>query len=65
MNGQLKKLVNDKPLWDAYLEYIDNKIRSAHTRLEQSTDIESVYRVQGEVAVLRRLKLMREEVNGN
>ena len=65
MNGQLKKLVNDKPLWDAYLEYIDNKIRSAHTRLEQSTDIDAIYRVQGEVAALRRLKLMREEVNGN
>lgn len=60
----LKKLANDKPLWDAYLEYLDDKIRSSHIRMEQSKDLDAIYRMQGEIAALRRLKLLREEVNG-
>jgi hypothetical protein len=62
--GTLKKLVNDKQLWEAYLEYIDNKINAAHVRMEQSPNVEALYRMQGEIAILRRLKLMREEING-
>lgn len=62
--GTLKKLVNDKQLWEAYLEYIDNKINAAHVRMEQSPNVEALYRMQGELAILRRLKLMREEING-
>ena len=63
--GTLKKLVNDKQLWEAYLEYIDNKINAAHVRMEQSPNVEALYRMQGELAILRRLKLMREEINGH
>jgi hypothetical protein len=63
--GALKKITNDKPLWDAYVEYLDSKISAAHVRIEQSNDAETMYRIQGEIAALRRLKLMREEVNGH
>jgi hypothetical protein len=63
--GALKKITNDKPLWDAYVEYLDSKIGAAHVRIEQSNDAEAMYRIQGEIAALRRLKLMREEVNGH
>ena len=63
--GILKKLANDKQLWDAYLGYLDEKISAAHVRMEQANDVEAVYRMQGEVAALRRLKFMREEVNGH
>jgi len=59
----LKKITNDKPLWDSYLAYIDSKIHSAHIRMEQSTSVESIYRMQGEIAALRRLKHLRDEVN--
>jgi hypothetical protein len=65
MNGALKKLVNDKQLWDAYVEYIDIKINSAHIRLEQENKPDNMYRVQGEIASLRRLKYMRDEINGS
>ena len=65
MNGALKKLVNDKQLWDAYVEYIDDKISSAHKRLEQENQPDNMYRVQGEIASLRRLKYMRDEINGS
>ena len=61
----LKKITNDKPLWDAYLAYLDSKIHNAHIRLEQSTNVDSIYRMQGEIAALRRLKLLRDEVNGS
>ena len=60
----LKKLANDKPLWDSFIEYLDNKIHNAHIRMEQSKDVESIYKMQGEIAAMRRLKLLREEVNG-
>jgi len=63
--GTLKKITNDKPLWDAYVEYLNSKISAAHIRIEQSNDAEAMYRIQGEIAALRRLKLMREEVNGH
>ena len=65
MNGALKKLVNDKQLWDAYVEYLDDKISSAHKRLEQENQHDNMYRVQGEIASLRRLKYMRDEINGS
>ena len=63
--GALKTLVNDKQLLDSYLEYLDEKIYAAHIRMEQSTSVEAMYRMQGEIAILRRLKLIREEVNGH
>ena len=65
MNGALKQLVNDKKLWDAYVEYLEEKISSAHKRLEQEKLPDNMYRVQGEIASLRRLKYMRDEINGS
>lgn len=63
--GALKKLTNDKQLWDVFTAYLDSKINSAHIRMEQSNSVDAIYRMQGEIAALRRLKLMREEVNGH
>ena len=59
----IKKLVNDKPLWDDFLELLDSKIDVVQRRLEQETSIEGVYRAQGEIAALRRLTYLRDEVN--
>jgi 7-keto-8-aminopelargonate synthetase-like enzyme len=59
----IKKLVNDKPLWDSFLEVLNTKIDVAQRKLEQETAIEGVYRAQGEIAALRRLTYLREEVN--
>jgi hypothetical protein len=65
MNGALKKLVNDKQIWDAYVDYLEDKIHAAHKRLEQENKPDNMYRVQGEIASLRRLKYMRDEINGS
>lgn len=61
----LKGFVNDKRLWDAFTEMLDAKIAVAHRKLENAQEIEVVYRAQGEVAALRRLKYLRDEVNGS
>ena len=60
----IKKFVNDKPLWDSFVEVLDVKISSAQRRLEQESTIEGVYRIQGEIAELRKLAYLRDEVNG-
>ena len=59
----LKKLVNDKYLWDNFLEYIDYTIDQQHKAMEQAEDNILLYRSQGAIAALRRLKYLREEMN--
>ena len=61
----LKKLVNDKPLWDNFLEYLEGQIKQNHRSLEQARDNITVFRTQGAITVLRRLKLLKEEMNKN
>ena len=61
----LKGFVNDKRLWDAFTDMLDEKIGLAQRKLENAQAIEVVYRAQGEVAALRRLKYLRDEVNGS
>ena len=60
----VKKLVNDKPLWDGFVDVLNNKIEVSQRKLEQETNIENVYRAQGEIAALRRLTFLRDEING-
>ena len=60
----LKKLVNDKALWDNFVEYLDHTIVQQHKAMEHSDNNILMYRSQGAVSTLRRLKLLREEVLG-
>lgn len=60
----VKKLINDKPLWDGFVDVLNEKIEVAQRKLEQETSIEGVYRAQGEIAALRRLTFLRDEING-
>ena len=61
---KIKKLVNDKPLWDSFIEILNEKIEVSQRKLEQETTIEGMYRAQGEIAALRRLTFLRDEING-
>ena len=65
MDGPTKQIVNQKPVWDSFLEYLDETITLVHKRLEQEVDVEKIYRAQGEIAALRRLKYMRDEFNND
>jgi|TARA_R110000765_G_scaffold123164_1_gene219988 hypothetical protein len=60
----LKKIVNDKSVWVAFNKTIDDKINQVHVRMEQVQGEADIYRCQGEVAALRKLKYLRDEING-
>lgn len=60
----LKKLVNDKELWDAFSEELDRLIAGQHKSMESVEDPKDMYRSQGSIHALRRLKHMRDQVNG-
>jgi len=57
--------VNNKDQWEAFNNYIDTLISEHHRVMEQATTELIVYRAQGSIYTLRRLKLIRNEVNGN
>ena len=61
---QIKRLVNDKPLWDSFLEEVDTRIVFAQKQLEQRIEPAEIYRLQGELKALRSLKQLRDKVNG-
>ena len=61
----IKLLVNDKKIWDSFNELIDQKLKFVHSQLEQTMKPEDLYRLQGEARAFRRLKLLRDEVNGS
>ena len=60
----LKAFVNNKAEWDAFCEMLDEDISIYHKRLEQSDDNIDMYRTQGCIQDLRRLKFLRDKVNG-
>ncbi len=61
---QIKKLVNDKPLWDSFCEELDERIDFAHRQLEQRDEPLELHRLQGEIKALRSLKMLRDKING-
>ena len=64
VNNTLKPFVNNPELYNPFLEEIANRIAKTHKRLEQIGEIEELYRAQGEIAALRRLTFLRDEING-
>ena len=61
----LRKLTSDKELWDSFVEYIDDAIAKQHKTLEQASDMPMIYKLQGSIACLRRMKYLRDELNSN
>ena len=60
----LKSFVNNKAEWDAFCEEIDLQISDLHKRLEQSENVVEIHQAQGGIRALRRLKYLREKING-
>jgi hypothetical protein len=56
-------LVNNPKLINNFNDYLDYKIEEQHKIMEQSDDSISIHRSQGYVMALKRLKLLRDEVN--
>ncbi len=61
----LKLLVNDDKIYSAFQEYLDGQIASQQKILEFHTEPTVIYKAQGALAVLRKLKNLRESVNQN
>ena len=61
----LKSFVNNKQEWDAFCEELDVWIAEQHRRLEQSEHAVEVHRAQGAIHALRKLKYLRDKVNGS
>jgi protein-arginine kinase activator protein McsA len=59
----LKQLVNDKECYDQFKEHIDDLISMRQRTMESANDAVIVYRQQGAIDVLRKLKLLRETLN--
>ena len=60
----LRRLTGDKELWDSFVEYIDESIAKQHKALEQADNVILMHRSQGAIAALRKLKYLRDEING-
>jgi len=55
-------MVGNNRQWEAFSNYIDLVIEQHQRLLEQSDDTIAIHRQQGAIAVLRKLKYLREEV---
>ena len=60
--NKLKGLVSNQKQWDQFSKYLDMLIEQQHRNIEQTDNIQIMYRVQGAIYQLRRLKLLRDEV---
>jgi len=60
----LKPLVNDKALWESFLEEVQSRLNSVHKQMEQAQSVDDLYRLQGQAACLNNFKFLREKVNG-
>ena len=58
-------MVNNPQQWDQFSNYIDTLIEQQHRTMEQTDDDKIMYRAQGAIYTLRRLKLLRDEVLKN
>ena len=64
VNNTLKPFVNNPELYNPFLEEITERINKVHKRLEQISDVEELYRAQGEIRALRSMLVLREHTNG-
>ena len=58
-------MVSNQAQWSKFEDYLDLLITQQHRSMEQSNDAIVMYRAQGAIYQLRRLKLLRDEVLKN
>ena len=60
----LKVLVNNHQQWQDFNKYLDFLISEQHRVIEQASDDKIMWKTQRAITALRRLKKLKEEVNG-
>ena len=58
-------MVSNHQQWEQFSSYIDSLIAQQHRTMEQADNDKIIYRAQGAIFQLRRLKLLRDEVLKN
>jgi len=61
----LKPMVNAPMQWKAFCEMIDYYCDLNTRKLEQASDVVEIHRSQGAIMALRKLKTLRDEINGS
>ena len=61
---KLKLLVNNREIWNSFNDELDRRLNHVHIQMEQTIKQEDLFSLQGEAKALRRLKFLRDEVNG-
>lgn len=60
----LKPFVNNNELWEDFCTELDARINEHHKSLEQAENISDMHRAQGAIFALRKLKFLKDKVNG-
>ena len=55
-------MVSNHQQWEQFNSYIDTIIDQQHRAMEQTENDKIMYRAQGAIYQLRRLKMLRDEV---
>ena len=63
--AKLKAWVNTKRSWDGYNEYLNQLLSQQHSSIERANESRDLYMAQGAIAVINKLKSLRDEVNAN
>lgn len=63
MMSGMKQLVNNVHIHEAFLDFVQSRIKTNQVMLEQAVNIHDVYRLQGQITALRRLLTIRDEIN--
>ncbi len=59
---ELVWMVNQKDCMDLLIKYADARIEAARSNLETATDMDTVSKLQGRIAELKRFHTLRDEV---
>jgi len=60
---KLKGLLTTPHQWDAFVEMLDYQVEQQRRKLEQTTDMNEMFKAQGAIAALRQLKYLKDEIN--
>ena len=61
--NRLKSVFNTHIVWEAFEAVLEHKARGYYKVLEQAKDSVDVYRAQGALDALMKIKRLRDEIN--
>jgi len=61
--NQLKPLVNHKELWYLLDKYLEELYNNKHKELENITDINQLFRLQGFVQAIKHIRELKSRAN--